>query len=132
MQRIVEETEWKIHWKWQRWNIEYDWERNVIKSWWRTVKVDRISERNIKLSWLDLTLWLEEWIWLANFKNWLKKTYGTKKVEFKRDLINRNFNFKKTFVVDGVMLITRWDLENRVSICSDDKVMEKIAEWLNK
>ena len=52
-------------------------------------------------------------------------------MKFKRDLTNRKFDFYKTLVVDGTMLITREELQKRIPQCSDDKVVEKIATWLN-
>jgi len=129
LEKTIEGTKPKMNWKWQRWSI--DRKNEKLKSWGNEIGIRVISLEKMTLDWLDLELTHEEWVWLANFRNWLKKTYWNKKVEFKRDLLNKNLSFRKTFVVDGTTLIIRWDLEERIPMCSDDKVMEKILEWLN-
>ena len=126
------EITWKdISWKWKRWNIEYDPWRRVIKSRWKEVEVISLTDDGIKLTWLDLNLTLEEWTWLANFKNWVKYSYWDKKVKYTRWIFNRNFSFRNTFYVGNTMLITRWDLEKYCPACKSDEVAKKIWEWLN-
>lgn len=72
LQKKIEETKEKINWQWIRWNIEYDEQTSSIRSRnWETV-VDDFDGNNMKLVWLDLNLSLEEWLWLANFKNWVE------------------------------------------------------------
>lgn len=128
----IKETNPKENRQAQRWNIKYHWDTKNVTSWDNEVSVDSITFDSIKLTWLDVQLNIWEWLWLANFKNWFKRQYWNKKVEFKRDIINKNLSFGKTLVVGDTMLITRWDLEKRVAQCSDDTVVEKIVTWLNK
>lgn len=134
LQQKIEGTRKKIDWKWERWNLEFDWSSRSIKSWWNAVKVAerefymREQPERIILEWLDLPLYLEEWVWLANFKNRFKHSYPGQKVEYKTDIKNKKFmNFWKTFVVKDKTLVARRDLP----VYRNDKEMEKIAEWLN-
>ena len=131
VQEKIEITLKDIKWWWKRWDIEYDPVKKVIKSWWKEVEVSLISENNIKLKWLDLNLTLQEWVWLANFKNWLKYTYWDKKVEYTWWILNRSFSYRNTFYVGDTMLITRWDLEKYCPVCESDENTEKICERLN-
>lgn len=132
LQAKIEKIGEDINRKWKRWDIKYDTEKSVIRSRWKEVKVELLTENNIKLKWLDLELTLQDWIWLANFKNWIKNKYPDKKITFERSYINRSLSFGKTFHVDDTMLITRWDLENLCPICNNDEIVEKITEWLNQ
>ena len=112
-------------WQWRRWEIELDLERGVIRSRDHETPIETDWD-SLELKWLDIKVSNEEWIWLANFKNRLKYTYKDKKVEFKRDIRNKKFSFKKTFVVDGSMLIAREDLNKKCPVCTSDEVMESL------
>lgn len=130
LQDGIQNTNKNENWSKNRWNVSYDVDKWIV-SWWKTVSVEYVTKDSIQLEWLDMQLNHEQWLWLANFKNWLKNIYWDKKVEFKRDVINRRFDMKKTFVVGGKMLISRWDLESHLPMCKDDSVMENILTWLN-
>ena len=117
-------------------NIVYDRKKSVIKSLWQKCHVNNIKWNEMELDWLELQLSLKEWIWLANFKNYIKRYKNKnkildKKVEYWRDLLNKKLDFWKTFKINGSIIITRKILERYISFCSDDKKMEKIADWLN-
>ena len=132
IQTFVEGRKKRKNWKEWRWNIEYNHGDRSIVSWWNKVRIYELTPENIILEWLDLPLSLEEWVWLANFKNFVKYTYPGKTVEFKKDIWNKKFmNFRETFVVENKTLIARRNLEEYCSICKSDEVMEKITEWLN-
>ena len=132
LQDKIENTWKNINWKWKRWNIKYNPEKKVIQSRWKEIGVESVTEEKIKFVWLDVELTLEEWLRLANFKNWIKYTYWDKEVEFWRDTFNKKLSWRKTFKIDWTMLLSRWDLEKYCSVCKSDEVVEKITDWLNK
>lgn len=136
IQKQIENTMKNIDWRYKRWDLKFDPETSTLKSRKKQTKIifpGSWLANTIKLDWLDLNLSLKEWLRLANFRNRVKFNYPNWKVEFGKDLWNRNFSFRKTFKVDGTMLIARWDLVDKYcSICKEDSVMEKITEWLNK
>lgn len=114
--------------------LSFDWQNNKIKSWWQETLLESINadKEQIKLDWLDLELSIDEWIWLANLKNFVKDKRWSRKVEYKRDLVNKNVSLDKTLCLGNTMLITRADLEKEVSVCTDEEIIKKIAEWMNK
>ena len=137
LQRKIENTKKKKDWKSERWNVEYKSfydeydEEHEIRSWWNTVEVERKSKDTIKLKWFNLILTLEEWMWLANFKNWFKHTYPGQKVEFKKDKLNKKLAIRKTLCVGNKMLMSRHDLEERLPYMERDGLMEALVKWLN-
>ena len=111
--------------------MEYNEEEHEIMSWWNTVKVERKSKDSIKLGWLEWMLTFEEWMWLANFKNWFKHTYPGQQVEFKKDRLNRSFELRKTLCVGNKMLMSRDGLRERLPFLRDDDLVEVLVDWLN-
>ena len=128
IQSKIEKTWEQFYWKWKRGNILYDPEKKVIKSRWKEVEVEILSENNIKLVWLDLSLTLDEIVWLANFKNWLKYTYWNKEVEHTRWIKSRFW----TYYVGTTQIIERETLEKYCHCCNDHNTREKIKDRLNK
>ena len=128
---VIEKWKRDYNWQFERWLIDYDKNENKIKSWWNEVKVHRINNWMCKLEWLGLILTLQEWLWLANFKNWLKHKYANEKVVFKQDIKNKNLAFRKTLCVNDTMLITRANLVKHIRLCEYDENMKTLVEWLN-
>lgn len=140
IQELIISTANNIDRAWKRWHIKYDPEKKVITSRNNETSVDRIYEKEwsfngktyksveMELYWLDLDLSLEEWIWLANFKNRLKDTYWYKTVE-------HAYWFKSgwyyTFYVGNTKIINRSSLEKFCPACKDHDTRKKIASWLN-
>ena len=114
--------------------LSFDWQNNKIISWWQETLLESINadEEQIKLDWLDLELSIDEWIWLANLRNFVKNKYWNENVEYKRDLVNKNVSLEKTLCVGNTMLTTRSDLEKQIPACVDEEIIKKIVEWMNK
>ena len=115
-------------------DILYDFWDNIIRSWWQKTQVKNLNiySDKIELEWLDVDLRIEEWLWLANFKNWVKNKYQREeKVSFEKEFIsNRSLN--KTLVIDWTVLISRRKLDENLPITKGyDAAVEKIVEWLN-
>ena len=112
--------------------IKYNRRGSKIESRWRETEVEEIWSDKIKLKWLDLELTKEEWMWLANFRNMVKREYWGIPVEYTRWIVNRSFAYRKTLYVWNTMLISRKNLKKHIPSCDEDEVVEKIADWLNK
>jgi hypothetical protein len=115
-------------------DILYDFWDNIIRSWWQKTQVKNLNiySDKIELEWLDVDLRIEEWLWLANFKNWVKNKYQREeKVSSEKEFIsNRSLN--KTLVIDWTVLISRRKLDENLPITKGyDAAVEKIVEWLN-
>ncbi len=130
IQKQIEATMSEVVWQGKRGNLTYDPEQSTISSRNNTVGVE-IKGDKLYLKGLDLAFSPQELAWFANFRNRVKHKYQGKTLVFARDLMNTSFSFRKTFVVDGTMLIARWDLEKHLPCCKDDAVMQKMLVWLN-
>jgi hypothetical protein len=137
LQEQIEKTKSDIVWQWKRWNIEYNPEKSTIKSWWQEVKIE---EKNGKyfVNWLNY--WfnrIKEMLWIANFRNWARAKFPSKKIAYDWDLFNSSVSFKNTLVIkeswpkSDTMLIARWDLEMYCPTCKNDDLVKKIANRLN-
>lgn len=116
---------------WRRGEIQYNPEKKpypVIESWGQEVEVELVQDNCMKLIWLDFNLTLQEWVRLANFKNWLKYTYWDQEVEHTRWIKSRYY----TFYVGKTQIIERETLEKFCPSCKDHDTREKIKDWLNK
>lgn len=129
--KLVRKGRQNVELELKRWLIKYDPEEKKIKSWWNEVEVTNIDGKFCQLEWLNLWLTLQEWLWLANFKNWLKHKYWNEKVVFKHDIKNKKLAFRKTLCVNDTMLITRSNLIKHIWLFEYDRNMETLADWLN-
>ena len=148
VQKIIEDTAKHIERQNERWNIVYDPEKKTIKSRWNEIKIEVSSreresvfswEKKVvvecKLDWLSDKLDIEEWLWLANFRNWARKKYRWKKVEVWK---GKHWPlWKDTLVVDAwwmfwTRMITREALDKNLPTFDSDEWREKIAKWLTK
>ena len=131
IQRTINTTKEKENWQADRWDIEYNDKNWTITSRWYETKTWGIRTNFMELYWLALGLSHEEWVWLANLKNWIKykkdTEWGDKQVEYKEVLFH-----KKTLCMGNTILISRRNLGKFFPKCVDDKIMEQIVEWLNK
>lgn len=137
LQKQIEATSPNIVWQNQRGNIIYDPERTVLKSWWHTIKLAEKSGK-FYLDKLDLWLSLKEALRLANFANWIKKTYKRVTIAFEREgdfqyvlhdaLVAKN---QGKFGAD-TEIISQDKLKERCPIAKDDAVAKKIASWLTE
>ena len=140
----------------EMWSIEYiaNWDSEMIKSYWKIVEFrtnrftrwqksfdcngDFSHKSPFILKWLNYSFSMNEWLWLANFKNRIKDTYWNEKVEYKMDIINKSFGVEKTLCVWNKTLLSRWNLEKRLdpfhrsNLRHEDKFMEDLVDWLNK
>lgn len=125
LKMIIENTNTRKDWNWERIDIKFNQNTNMIKSWWEhEVKVEEITENSMRLEWLDLQLSLQEWVWLANFKNRLKATYWSQEV--------KSLSFGYPFIIGRTRIIKRETLEKFCPICRNNDAREKIRKWLNK
>ncbi len=106
IQKQIEATMSEVVWQGKRGNLTYDPEQSTISSRNNTVGVE-IKGDKLYLKGLDLAFSPQELAWFANFRNRVKHKYQGKTLVFARDLMNTSFSFRKTFVVDGTMLIAR-------------------------
>ena len=132
LQEQIEATSSNIVWQNQRGNIIYDPERTVLKSWWHTIKLAEKSGK-FYLDKLDLWLSLKEALRLANFANWIKKTYKRVEIAFEIEglhdaLVAKN---QEMFWSD-TEIISQDTLKERCPIAKDDAVVKKIASWLTE
>lgn len=132
LQEQIEATSPNIVWQNQRGNIIYDPERAVLKSWWHTIKLAEKSGK-FYLDKLDLWLSLKEVLRLANFANWIKKTYKRVRIAFEIEglhdaLVAKN---QEMFWSD-TEIISQDTLKERCPIAKDDAVVKKIASWLTE
>lgn len=132
LQGQIEATSPNIVWQNQRGNIIYDPERAVLKSWWHTIKLAEKSEK-FYLDKLDLWLSLKEVLRLANFANWIKKTYKRVRIAFEIEGLHDALVAKNQGMFWGdTEIISQDTLKERCPIAKDDAVVKKIASWLTE
>lgn len=132
LQEQIEATSPNIVWQNQRGNIIYDPERAVLKSWWHTIKLAEKSEK-FYLDKLDLWLSLKEVLRLANFANWIKKTYKRVRIAFEIEGLHDALVAKNQGMFwSDTEIISQDTLKERCPIAKDDAVAQKIASWLTE
>lgn len=132
LQEQIEATSPNIVWQNQRGNIIYDPERAVLKSWWHTIKLAEKSEK-FYLDKLDLWLSLKEVLRLANFANWIKKTYKRVRIAFEIEGLHDALVAKNQGIFwSDTEIISQDTLKERCPIAKDDAVAQKIASWLTE
>ena len=132
LQGQIEATSPNIVWQNQRGNIIYDPERTVLKSWWHTIKLAEKSGK-FYLDKLDLWLSLKEALRLANFANWIKKTYKRVEIAFEIEGLHDALVAKNQGMFWGdTEIISQDTLKERCPIAKDDAVVKKIASWLTE
>ena len=132
LQGQIEATSPNIVWQNQRGNIIYDPERSVLKSWWHTIKLAEKSGK-FYLDKLDLWLSLKEALRLANFANWIKKTYKRVEIAFEIEGLHDALVAKNQGMFWGdTEIISQDTLKERCPIAKDDAVVKKIASWLTE
>ena len=132
LQEQIEATSPNIVWQNQRGNIIYDPERAVLKSWWHTVKLAEKSGK-FYLDKLDLWLSLKEVLRLANFANWIKKTYKRVSIAFEIEGLHDALVAKNQGMFwSDTEIISQDTLKERCPIAKDDAVVKKIASWLTE
>ena len=132
LQEQIEATSPNIVWQNQRGNIIYDPERAVLKSWWHTIKLAEKSEK-FYLDKLDLWLSLKEVLRLANFANWIKKTYKRVRIAFEIEGLHDALVAKNQGIFwSDTEIISQDTLKERCPIAKDDAVAKKIASWLTE
>ena len=132
LQEQIEATSPNIVWQNQRGNIIYDPERAVLKSWWYTIKLAEKSEK-FYLDKLDLWLSLKEVLRLANFANWIKKTYKRVRIAFEIEGLHDALVAKNQGMFwSDTEIISQDTLKERCPIAKDDAVVKKIASWLTE
>ena len=132
LQEQIEATSPNIVWQNQRGNIIYDPERAVLKSWWHTIKLAEKSEK-FYLDKLDLWLSLKEVLRLANFANWIKKTYKRVRIAFEIEGLHDALVAKNQGMFwSDTEIISQDTLKERCPIAKDDAVAKKIASWLTE
>ncbi len=132
LQEQIEATSPNIVWQNQRGNIIYDPERTVLKSWWHTIKLAEKSGK-FYLDKLDLWLSLKEALRLANFANWIKKTYKRVEIAFEIEGLHDALVAKNQGMFwSDTEIISQDTLKERCPIAKDDAVAKKIASWLTE
>lgn len=132
LQEQIEATSPNIVWQNQRGNIIYDPERAVLKSWWHTIKLAEKSGK-FYLDKLDLWLSLKEVLRLANFANWIKKTYKRVRIAFEIEGVHDALVAKNQGMFwSDTEIISQDTLKERCPIAKDDAVVKKIASWLTE
>lgn len=132
LQEQIEATSPNIVWQNQRGNIIYDPERVVLKSWWHTIKLAEKSGK-FYLDKLDLWLSLKEVLRLANFANWIKKTYKRVRIAFEIEGLHDALVAKNQGMFwSDTEIISQDTLKERCPIAKDDAVVKKIASWLTE
>ena len=132
LQEQIEATSLNIVWQNQRGNIIYDPERAVLKSWWHTIKLAEKSGK-FYLDKLDLWLSLKEVLRLANFANWIKKTYKRVRIAFEIEGLHDALVAKNQGMFwSDTEIISQDTLKERCPIAKDDAVAQKIASWLTE
>lgn len=132
LQEQIEATSPNIVWQNQRGNIIYDPERAVLKSWWHTIKLAEKSGK-FYLDKLDLWLSLKEVLRLANFANWIKKTYKRVRIAFEIEGLHDALVAKNQGMFwSDTEIISQDTLKERCPIAKDDAVVKKIASWLTE
>ena len=132
LQEQIEATSPNIVWQNQRGNIIYDPERTVLKSWWHTIKLAEKSGK-FYLDKLDLWLSLKEALRLANFANWIKKTYKSVAIAFEIEGLHDALVAKNQGMFwSDTEIISQDTLKERCPIAKDDAVAKKIASWLTE
>ncbi|MBF0981353.1 hypothetical protein HXK74_01820 [Candidatus Gracilibacteria bacterium] len=132
LQGQIEATSPNIVWQNQRGNIIYDPERAVLKSWGHTIKLAEKSGK-FYLDKLDLGLSLKEALRLANFANWIKKTYKRVRIAFEIEGLHDALVAKNQGMFGSdTEIISQDTLKERCPIAKDDAVVKKIASWLTE
>ena len=132
LQEQIEATSPNIVWQNQRGNIIYDPERSVLKSWWHTIKLAEKSGK-FYLDKLDLWLSLKEALRLANFANWIKKTYKRVEIAFEIEGLHDALVAKNQGMFwSDTEIISQDTLKEQCPIAKDDAVAKKIASWLTE
>lgn len=132
LQEQIETTSPNIVWQNQRGNIIYDPERTVLKSWWHMMKFTEKSGK-FYLDKLDLWLSLKEALRLANFANWIKKTYKRVRIAFEIEGLHDALVAKNQGMFwSDTEIISQDTLKERCPIAKDDAVAQKIASWLTE
>ena len=132
LQEQIEATSPNIVWQNQRGNIIYDPERTVLKSWWHMIKLAEKSGK-FYLDKLDLWLSLKEALRLANFANWIKKTYKRVSIAFEIEGLHDALVAKNQGMFwSDTEIIAQDTLKERCPIAKDDAVAKKIASWLTE
>lgn len=132
LQEQIEATSPNIVWQNQRGNIIYDPERVVLKSWWHMIKLAEKSGK-FYLDKLDLWLSLKEALRLANFANWIKKTYKRVSIAFEIEGLHDALVAKNQGMLwSDTEIISQDTLKERCPIAKDDAVAKKIASWLTE
>jgi hypothetical protein len=143
VQKVIEDTAQNIERQNERWNIVYDPEKKLVKSRWNETKIEVLSKEKekktdveCKLNWLSENLNIEEWLRLANFRNWARNKYKWKKIEV---WVGKYIAWKSTLVVDAdhsdwfwTRMITRDTLDKKLPTFNTDEWREKIAKWLTE
>ena len=132
LQKQIEATSPNIVWQNQRGNIIYDPDRSLLKSRWHTIKLAEKSGK-FYLDKLDLWLSLKEALRLANFANWIKKTYKRVRIAFEIEELHNALVAKNQGVFwSDTEIISQDTLKERCPIAKDDAVAKKIASWLTE
>ena len=132
LQEQIEATSPNIVWQNQRGNIIYDPERSLLKSRWHAIKLAEKSGK-FYLDKLDLWLSLKEALRLANFANWIKKTYKRVRIAFEIEELHDALVAKNQGVFwSDTEIISQDTLKERCPIAKDDAVAKKIASWLTE
>ena len=141
LQKIIESAAKNIERQNERWNITYDPEQKTLKSRWNGIKLEITSREKrdpftkkirtvieCQLDWLSEKLDIEEWLRLANFRNWVRKKYRWKTVEVDWSIQSWRYTLK----VDWTRIIWRDTLNEYLPTFKSDSWREKIARWLTK
>ena len=132
LQEQIEATSPNIVWQNQRGNIIYDPERSLLKSRWHTIKLAEKSGK-FYLDKLDLWLSLKEALRLANFANWIKKTYKRVEIAFEIEGLHDALVAKNQGMFwSDTEVISQDTLKEQCPIAKDDAVAKKIASWLTE
>ena len=132
LQEQIEATKPNIVWQNQRGNIIYDPERALLKSRWHAMKFTEESGK-FYLDKLDLWLSLKEALRLANFANWIKKTYKRVRIAFEIEELHDALVAKNQGMFwSDTEIISQDTLKERCPIAKDDAVVKKIASWLTE
>lgn len=84
LQKQIESTMSEVVWQGKRGNISYHPDTSTLSSREHAVKVEMKAEK-FYLEGLDVELTLEEVVWLANFRNWVKYKYSKETVAFETE-----------------------------------------------
>ena len=132
LQEQIEATSPNIVWQNQRGNIIYDPDRSLLKSRWHAMKfTEKLGK--FYLDKLDLWLSLKEALRLANFANWIKKTYKRVRIAFEIEELHDALVAKNQGMFwSDTEIISQDTLKERCPIAKDDAVAKKIASWLTE